>query len=97
MKIVNNKKKFLVAQLSLEEARKLGWGDICDNCNELMTKERFFIPVLGRRCLCKKCFDEWLAGATRFEEDIPYEEREWDRFLDECIYSGVIIDRHADD
>lgn len=96
MKVVNNEKGFKIAEVSPDEASRLGWGDICDNCNDEMTGNRYFVPVLGRRCLCKGCLDEWLDFAIRFKEDIPYEKREWDTFLMECDYYNVKIECDAD-
>lgn len=97
MKKIENKKGFLIAEISLDEAYKLGWGNVCDDCNETLTGDRFFIPVLGRRCYCKKCFDEWMETAIRYDEDILYEETEWNRFLDTCIYCGILMDKEDRD
>lgn len=89
MKKKENKKGFQIFEVSINEAYALGWGDICDNCNELLTGTRYFVPVLGRRCLCESCCNEWVKEATVYEEDKPYEKQETEHFLKEAEQSKV--------
>lgn len=80
MKRVKNEKDFKVFRVSIMEAHRLGWGDICDQCNDMMSGDRMFIPVLCQRCLCPECYNEWINKTTHYEEDIPYENREAEDF-----------------
>lgn len=52
-----------------EDCYKWGGAAICDNCADFMEKDIYLIFVLGR-ALCKKCFDEWLKSAKKYEEDL---------------------------
>lgn len=62
-------------QLTIEGG---GWL-VCDSCNEEITdaEKCYYVAVLGR-IFCKKCFEEWIADATYYESDRPYEERNFD-------------------
>lgn len=51
---------------------------ICDKCNDLLsdesyTKEVYYVAVLNR-LFCKRCYDNFIASATRYDEDMPIEE-----------------------
>lgn len=52
---------------------------VCDSCNEEITdaEKCYYVAVLGR-IFCEKCFEEWIADATYYESDRPYEERNFD-------------------
>lgn len=47
------------------------WGGlgICDSCGKSMEEPIYLIFILGQ-AFCKKCFDEWVERAKRYEEDI---------------------------
>ena len=87
---VENKKGFLVIAMTISEAiHDCNFGAtntkraecylICDNCNKLLHPIVYYIAVLNR-LLCAKCYKEWYANATRYNEDIPYEERYFNKY-----------------
>lgn len=84
---VENEKGFLVITMSVQEAVDVchfGFAEteltdgclICDNCNADLKDESlvYYVPVLNR-LFCTECYKEWYATATRYDEDIPYEEK----------------------
>lgn len=85
--LVKNDKDFRVIKMSLDEAKGLGWGTpggnmICMDCNEYIEGDIYYIPVLGD-VMHKECYEKWLENATRYKEDIPYEEKAFKAVADE--------------
>lgn len=93
---IKNEKGFLIIAMTTVEAIHdcdFGYSDdekgeyylLCDNCNELLNihPEKhpvvYYIAVLNR-LFCTKCYKEWYATATRYDEDIPYEERYFNKY-----------------
>lgn len=93
---VENKKGFLVIAMTISEAiHDYNFGVtnteraecylICDNCNKLLNVSPlkhpivYYVAVLNR-LLCAECYKEWYANATRYNEDIPYEERYFNKY-----------------
>ena len=87
---VENEKGFLVIAMTTSEAihdcdfgcandKKGEYYLVCDNCNELLNAHLkkypivYYVAVLNR-LFCAKCYKEWYARATRYDEDISYEE-----------------------
>lgn len=73
-----NSKDIAIIELTFDEADKIGFGPICDNCNDILMLSRenvYYIPVLNR-LFCKDCLEEWLNRNTtkRYEEDNHYEK-----------------------
>lgn len=77
-----NNKGFLVLEVSrermLERLKKYGCLGICDFC-AVIPERGYYVAVLNR-WLCKECFDEWYSDAERYQEDIPIEERNFERY-----------------
>lgn len=93
-KIVNNDKGFKVISLSEEEAVSIGFGIwyrndedtddlhtcICMNCNKgCLSGDIYYIAVLNDT-MCKDCYEKWLKSATRYTEDIPVEDRNFNYY-----------------
>lgn len=93
---VKNEKGFLVIAMTTVEAihdcdfgcdddEKEEYYLVCDNCNELLNVHPekhpvvYYVAVLNR-LFCAKCYKEWYATATRYDEDIPYEERHFNKY-----------------
>ena len=93
---VKNEKDFLVIAMTTSEAiHDCDFGAInteraecyliCDSCNELLNVSPlkhpivYYVAVLNR-LLCAKCYKEWYTHATRYDEDIPYEERYFNKY-----------------
>lgn len=74
--IVKNDKGFKILKLNSEDCDKVGFGPVCDNCNNWLFDEdvRYYVPVLNR-LFCESCYDEWYQNATRYIEDVEYEIR----------------------
>ena len=84
-KIVNNDKGFKVISLSTEDAASLGFGlygsgaCVCMHCNNIIKGDIYYIAVLND-VMDKECYDEWYKGATRYTEDIPIENRNFNHY-----------------
>lgn len=80
MKEVKNDKGFLVMEITRAELvskfAKYVFIGVCDSCMD-SPEVGYYVAVLNR-WLCKKCYDEWMQRATRYQEDIPYEERNYE-------------------
>lgn len=83
---VENSKGFLIIEMTPKEATnicKFGYfGElVCDNCNKLIKNEQtiYYISVLNG-VACKKCYEDWLNSATRYDEDIDYETRKFEYY-----------------
>lgn len=80
----DNNKGFLVIEMSIKEAAfGCNFGIITpsgipmiidDNTNEIIQGNVYYVAVLNR-AFSKEGYDEWYKNATRYKEDIPYEER----------------------
>jgi hypothetical protein len=72
--IIKNSKYFKVIKVSLEEVKlKFRGLGICDSCNG-RPFSFMYIPVL-HSCYCQACFDEWISGAVKYEEDLHFENK----------------------
>lgn len=85
-KIVNNDKGFKVISLSIEDAASLGFGlydsgaCVCMHCNkDCLSGDIYYIAVLNDT-MCKDCYEEWLKGATRYVDDVPYEAQNFNHY-----------------
>lgn len=84
-KIVNNDKGFKVISLSIEDAASLGFGPyglgacVCMHCNNIIKGDIYYIAVLND-VMDKECYDRWYKGATRYTEDIPIEDRNFNHY-----------------
>ena len=85
-KIVSNDKGFKVISLSTEDAASLGFGIdgsgtcICMHCNKgCRSGDIYYIAVLNDT-MCKKCYERWIKSATRYAEDIPIENRNFNYY-----------------
>ena len=85
-KIVNNDKGFKIISLSTEDAASLGFGIdgsgtcICMHCNKgCRSGDIYYIAVL-HDIMCKKCYERWIKSATRYAEDIPIENRNFNHY-----------------
>ena len=80
----DNNKGFLVIEMSIREAAFIcNFGGITpsgipviidDNTNEVIRGNVYYVAVLNR-AFSKEEYDKWYKNATRYKEDIPYEER----------------------
>ena len=94
----DNDKGFLVIEMSYEEARDIcGFGIdfvdketglvydhnlVCDNCNNSVTDNVYYVAVINR-ALCKECCDDFIKNIDRSPEDIPYEKRHYNYYAKE--------------
>ena len=87
-KKVENGKGFLILEITREELldklAEYGSTGICDSCG-LPAGKGYYIAVLNQ-WFCEDCYKEWLMGATRYVEDIPFEEK-WFEYY--CRLFGV--------
>lgn len=92
-RVVQNDKGFKVIALSHEEGEALGWDiwhrndedtdDLCDflcmRCNKPIEGELYYVAVLND-VMDKECYDRWYKGTTRYTEDIPIEDRNFNYY-----------------
>ena len=89
---VKNDKGFLIIEMTPDEAINIcnfGAYDatdrqvylVCDSCNKLLNFEErvYYIPVLGS-LVDKDCYNDWIAYAKRYDEDISYEENLFNKY-----------------
>ncbi len=73
-----NAKGFRVIKISRAEVNEiLGGYGICDFCNKARPTG-YYIAVLNS-WYCPECYNEWMKTAKRYDEDIPFEERNFQR------------------
>ena len=78
MKVKENDKGFKIIEMSMVEVNELFGGDgICDFCNKA-SLTGYYIAVLNS-WYCPECYEDWLKEAKRYDEDIPFEERNFER------------------
>ena len=73
-----NSKDIAIIELTLDEASNVGFGPICDKCNDILImshKVVYYIPVLNKM-FCKNCLEKWLNKDTtrHYSEDNHYEK-----------------------
>ena len=73
-----NSKNIAIIEMDLKEALDIGFGPICDNCNDVFMNNgsnRYYIASMNK-LFCKECVDEWLARPTtrHYEGDNHYEK-----------------------
>tara|TARA_R110001606_G_scaffold260183_2_gene407950 strand:- start:15172 stop:15432 length:261 start_codon:yes stop_codon:yes gene_type:complete len=78
--IIQNNKGFKIVKLSRSEFMELGGMSICDGCNKPM-ETGYYIGVLNY-AYCETDYNDWLLRATRYEEDIPFEEKKYNQIID---------------
>lgn len=83
---IENNKGFLIIEMTPEEAIaicKFGYfGElICDDCNKSIKNEKnvYYISVLNS-VVCKECYEDWFNSATRYDEDINYENEHFEYY-----------------
>lgn len=89
---VKNDKGFLIIEMTPDEAINIcdfGIYDvtdrqtylICDNCNKLLNFEKqvYYIAVLNY-LVDKDCYNDWVSHAKRYNEDIAYEEKLFNKY-----------------
>lgn len=83
---IENNKGFLIIEMTPEEAIDIcGFGCyeelICDDCNERLNDYEcvYYIPVLSS-VFCKQCYIDWVNYATRYDEDIEYETKQFNHY-----------------
>lgn len=78
MKTVKNEKGFKVIGMSLLEVSEIFGGlGICDSCNDC-SRDGYYIAVLNS-WYCPECYEQWIKRAKRYKEDIPIEERNYEK------------------
>lgn len=85
---VENEKGFLIIEMTLNEADKIGFGIgsgacICVGCNGLCLPKVYYVAAMNET-MCEKCLNEFLTSedTIRYDEDIPYEERNYNRYME---------------
>ena len=87
----DNDKGFLVIEMSIKEAAFIcNFGYIIpnyipviidDNTNEVIRGNVYYVAVLNR-VFGKESYEDWYENATRYKEDIPYEEKHFNYYAE---------------
>lgn len=85
----NNNKDFLVIEMSIREAVfTCNFGYIIpngisviidDNTNEVIRGNVYYVAALNY-AFGKESYKDWYENATRYKEDIPYEEKHFNYY-----------------
>ena len=87
----DNNKGFLIIEMSYNEAKDIcNFGCVtskteriivCDNCNnKFNSNDKIYYFACLNRAFCKECCDDIIANQDRYDEDIPYEVRHYNRY-----------------
>lgn len=81
---LDNEKGFLIIEMTREEADSIGFGlgggtCICVGCNNLCLPKVFYVAVLNET-MCEDCLKNFVENSTRYDEDIPYEKRNYEYY-----------------
>lgn len=92
-KKVENDKGFLIIEMDYLEAVKIALfgfdgAIICDQCNDIINEECYYIAVLNQ-ALCKKCCDDFISKYKRHDEDIAYEKRHYNFYAEKLELETV--------
>lgn len=78
-KIINNPQGFIAIECSVREYYlAIGGPGICDMCN-CKPEQGVYIAVLND-WVCTECYKKWVARARRHIEDMPIENRNFERY-----------------
>ena len=87
----DNDKGFLVIEMSIKEAAfRCNFGIITpsgipiiidDNTNEVIRGNVYYVAALNR-VFGKESYEDWYENATRYKEDIPYEEKHFNYYAE---------------
>ena len=90
----DNDKFFLVIEMSIREAAfTCNFGYIIpngipviidDNTNEVIQGNVYYVAVLNR-VFGKESYEDWYENATRYKEDIPYEEKHFNYYANSKV------------
>lgn len=78
MKKFKTKTGNIAYEVCLYERILLGWGDVCDNCNDSLEDKAYYLPV-ANRVFCKRCFDGEINNLPSYEEDKEYEQEKCEK------------------
>ena len=87
----DNDKGFLVIEMSIREAAFIcNFGVITsngipviidDNTNEVIQGNIYYVAALNH-VFSKESYEDWYENATRYKEDIPYEEKHFNYYAE---------------
>ena len=76
--VIKNRQGFKILKLDRDETRALNWGlrggCVCSHCNCMIPKDEVYYIAVLNDTLRIKCYSEFIAEATSYNEDVPYEE-----------------------
>lgn len=103
-KIFINSKRFKVICMSVSEAKVIGFGIdssekrviVCDKCCEPINGNVYYVAVLNQ-CLCISCYFKWYEHAKRYNDDKPYETKNFEDTLNALKANNILVidDRKA--
>ena len=92
-KKVENDKGFLIIEMDYLEAVKIALfgfdgAIICDQWNDIINEKYYYIAVLNK-AFCKNCCDDFISKYERHEEDIAYEKRHYNFYVEKIELETV--------
>jgi len=80
-KIIENEKQFKVIEMSYVEAMICfaNCCPVCDRCLNRKCNKGYYIAVLNE-WFCKKCYENWLKTAKKYDDDIEIENRNFEYY-----------------
>lgn len=97
-RIVKNDKGFKVISMPISEARAIGFGFdyfgkrvvICDRCSEYINDNVYYVATL-KQCLCASCYFKWYEHAKRYNDDMPYEIKNFEETLNALTANNILV------
>lgn len=89
-KQIQNDKKFLVISCTTSELMKIEPAalGICDRCNNAAL-HGYLCCALGHYFYCEDCYNDWVKRATRYSEDIEYEQKVFNQYKTAFEKAGI--------
>ena len=97
-RVVINDKRFKIIYMTIFEAKAIGFGVnnskkrgiTCDACCEPINYNVYYVAVLNK-CLCTFCYFEWYKRAKRYNDDKPYETKNFEETLNALKANNILV------
>ena len=97
-RVVINNKRFKVICMSVSEAKVIGFGIdnsekrviVCDKCCEPINGDVYYVATLNQ-CLCISCYFKWYEHAKRYNDDKPYETKNFEETLNALKANNILV------
>lgn len=73
MELKKYSKGLVGVRMTINDRMEKGFGNICDDCNEEITGDSVYIPVLNQS-FCINCGEKFLESHKLYSEDEKYQK-----------------------